>query len=38
MKKVSSLKKRSKDCQIVKRKGKLRIINKVNQKYKQKQR
>ncbi|MGX7590928.1 50S ribosomal protein L36 [Candidatus Karelsulcia muelleri] len=38
MKKVTSLKKRSQNCKIVKRKGKLRIINKVNPKYKQKQR
>ncbi|MGX7592898.1 50S ribosomal protein L36 [Candidatus Karelsulcia muelleri] len=38
MKKVTSLKIRSKNCKIVKRKGKLRIINKVNPKYKQKQR
>ncbi|MGX6961073.1 50S ribosomal protein L36 [Candidatus Karelsulcia muelleri] len=38
MKKVASLKRRSQNCQIVKRKGKLRIINKVNPKYKQKQR
>ncbi|MGX7593467.1 50S ribosomal protein L36 [Candidatus Karelsulcia muelleri] len=38
MKQVTSLKRRSKNCQIVKRKGKLIIINKVNPKYKQKQR
>ncbi|MGX7592761.1 50S ribosomal protein L36 [Candidatus Karelsulcia muelleri] len=37
MKQVASLKRRSPNCQIVKRKGKLRLINKVNPKYKQKQ-
>ncbi|WGH25770.1 MAG: 50S ribosomal protein L36 [Candidatus Shikimatogenerans bostrichidophilus] len=37
MKKVVSLKKRSKDCKIVKRKGILRIINKKNPRFKQKQ-
>ncbi|ACU52951.1 50S ribosomal protein L36 [Candidatus Karelsulcia muelleri] len=37
MKKVTSLKKRSENCQIVKRKGRLRIINKLNPKFKQKQ-
>ncbi|UOQ27797.1 50S ribosomal protein L36 [Candidatus Karelsulcia muelleri] len=38
MKKVTSLKRRSQNCKIVKRKGKLIIINKVKPKYKQKQR
>ncbi|XCC45261.1 MAG: 50S ribosomal protein L36 [Candidatus Shikimatogenerans sp. Ttur] len=37
MKKVTSLKKRSKNCIIVKRKGILRIINKINPRFKQKQ-
>ncbi|WP_259082733.1 50S ribosomal protein L36 [Candidatus Karelsulcia muelleri] len=37
MKKVTSLKKRSDNCKIVKRKGCLRIINKFNPKFKQKQ-
>lgn len=32
-----SLKKRSKDCQIVKRKGRLYIINKKNPRFKQRQ-
>ncbi|WGH25945.1 MAG: 50S ribosomal protein L36 [Candidatus Shikimatogenerans bostrichidophilus] len=37
MKIVVSLKKRNKNCIIVKRKGRLRIINKINPRYKQKQ-
>ncbi|WGH27155.1 MAG: 50S ribosomal protein L36 [Candidatus Shikimatogenerans bostrichidophilus] len=37
MKKVASLKKRNKNCKIVKRKGILRIINKINPRFKQKQ-
>ncbi|MDH3003724.1 MAG: 50S ribosomal protein L36 [Candidatus Shikimatogenerans sp. JK-2022] len=37
MKKVTSLKKRNNKCIIVKRKGILRIINKINPKLKQKQ-
>ncbi|WP_185882743.1 50S ribosomal protein L36 [Blattabacterium cuenoti] len=37
MKVRASLKKRTKNCIIVSRKGKLRIINKKNPKFKQKQ-
>ncbi|WGH28146.1 MAG: 50S ribosomal protein L36 [Candidatus Shikimatogenerans bostrichidophilus] len=37
MKKVVSLKKKTKNCKIVKRKGILRIINKINNKFKKKQ-
>ena len=37
MKIRASLKKRSSDCQIVRRKGKLYIINKKNPRFKQKQ-
>ncbi|MDH3004919.1 MAG: 50S ribosomal protein L36 [Candidatus Shikimatogenerans sp. JK-2022] len=37
MKTVVSLKKRNKNCKIVKRKGILRIINKKKPRYKQKQ-
>jgi len=37
MKVRTSLKKRSDDCKLVKRKGCLRIINKKNPKFKQKQ-
>ncbi|WP_185855332.1 50S ribosomal protein L36 [Blattabacterium cuenoti] len=37
MKVKASLKKRSKHCIIVNRKGRLRIINKKNPKFKQKQ-
>ncbi|WGH25490.1 MAG: 50S ribosomal protein L36 [Candidatus Shikimatogenerans bostrichidophilus] len=37
MKTVVSLKKRNKNCKIVKRKGILRIINKINPRFKQKQ-
>lgn len=37
MKTVSSLKKRSKNCIIIKRKGILRIINKKNPRFKQRQ-
>ncbi|MDF2965628.1 MAG: rpmJ [Rickettsiaceae bacterium] len=34
---LKSLKKRDKDCQIVKRKGKIYVINKKNKRYKAKQ-
>ncbi|MCC2646101.1 MAG: rpmJ [Rickettsiaceae bacterium] len=34
---LKSLKKRDKDCQIVKRKGKIFVINKKNKRYKAKQ-
>jgi large subunit ribosomal protein L36 len=37
MKVRASVKKRTADCKIVKRKGKLYIINKKNPKYKQRQ-
>ncbi|WGH24666.1 MAG: 50S ribosomal protein L36 [Candidatus Shikimatogenerans bostrichidophilus] len=37
MKTVVSLKKRNKDCIIVKRKGILRIINKINPRFKLRQ-
>ncbi len=37
MKVKPSIKKRSADCKIVRRKGKLFIINKKNPKYKQRQ-
>jgi large subunit ribosomal protein L36 len=37
MKVRASLKKRTADCQIVKRKGRLYIINKKNPKFKQRQ-
>lgn len=37
MKIKSSLKKRSKDCKFVRRKGVLYVINKKNPKFKQKQ-
>jgi large subunit ribosomal protein L36 len=37
MKVRASIKKRSVDCQIVRRKGKLYIINKKNPKFKQRQ-
>jgi large subunit ribosomal protein L36 len=37
MKVRASIKKRSADCKIVRRKGKLYIINKKNPKYKQRQ-
>ncbi len=37
MKVRASVKKRSADCKIVKRKGKVYIINKKNPKYKQRQ-
>ncbi|WP_185864272.1 50S ribosomal protein L36 [Blattabacterium cuenoti] len=37
MKVRASLKKRTKDCKIVSRKGRLRIINKKNPRFKQKQ-
>ncbi|MBK6364032.1 MAG: 50S ribosomal protein L36 [Saprospiraceae bacterium] len=37
MKVTASIKKRSADCKIVKRKGKLYIINKKNPKFKQRQ-
>ncbi|WGH25033.1 MAG: 50S ribosomal protein L36 [Candidatus Shikimatogenerans bostrichidophilus] len=37
MKTVVSLKKRNKNCKIVKRKGILRIINKLNPRFKLKQ-
>lgn len=37
MKVRASIKKRSEDCKIVKRKGKLFIINKKNPKFKQRQ-
>ncbi|KAJ6645009.1 50S ribosomal protein L36, partial [Pseudolycoriella hygida] len=34
---LKSLKKRDKDCQIVKRKGKILVINKKNKRFKAKQ-
>jgi large subunit ribosomal protein L36 len=37
MKVCASVKKRTKDCQIVKRKGRLYVINKKNPKMKQRQ-
>jgi large subunit ribosomal protein L36 len=37
MKVCASIKKRSKDCQIVRRKGRLYVINKKNPKFKQRQ-
>lgn len=37
MKVRASIKKRSVDCQIVRRKGKLYVINKKNPKFKQRQ-
>ncbi|MBB2149558.1 50S ribosomal protein L36 [Pedobacter gandavensis] len=37
MKVRSSIKKRSADCKIIRRKGKLFVINKKNPKYKQRQ-
>ncbi len=37
MKTRASIKKRSSDCQLVRRKGKLYIINKKNPKFKQRQ-
>ncbi|WP_185850798.1 50S ribosomal protein L36 [Blattabacterium cuenoti] len=37
MKIKSSLKKRTKDCKIIIRKGRLRIINKKNPRFKQRQ-
>jgi large subunit ribosomal protein L36 len=37
MKVKTSIKKRSEDCQIVRRKGRLYVINKKNPKYKQRQ-
>ena len=37
MKVRASIKKRSVDCKIVKRKGKLYVINKKNPRYKQRQ-
>ncbi len=37
MKVRSSIKKRTKDCKIIRRKGKLYVINKKNPKFKQKQ-
>jgi len=37
MKVKASVKKRSADCKIVKRKGKIYIINKKNSKFKQRQ-
>ena len=37
MKVRSSIKKRSADCKIIRRKGKLYVINKKNHKYKQRQ-
>lgn len=37
MKVRASIKKRSTDCQIVRRKGKLYVINKKNPKFKQRQ-
>ncbi|MAM44455.1 MAG: 50S ribosomal protein L36 [Chloroflexi bacterium] len=35
MKKKASVKKRSSDCQIIKRHGKIRVINKRNPRFKQ---
>ncbi len=37
MKIRASVKKRSKDCQIIKRKGKIFVINKKNPRFKQRQ-
>ena len=37
MKIRASVKKRSKDCQIIKRKGKIYVINKKNPRFKQRQ-
>ncbi|WP_185866382.1 50S ribosomal protein L36 [Blattabacterium cuenoti] len=37
MKVKTSLKKRTENCQIIRRKGRLRIINKKNPRFKQKQ-
>jgi large subunit ribosomal protein L36 len=37
MKVKSSVKRRSKDCQIVRRKGKVYVINKKNPRFKQRQ-
>ena len=37
MKVRASVKKRSKDCQIIKRKGKIFVINKKNPRFKQRQ-
>ncbi len=37
MKVKASIKKRSEDCQIVRRKGRLYVINKKNPKHKQRQ-
>ena len=37
MKVKASIKKRSEECKIIRRKGKLYIINKKNPKYKQRQ-
>ena len=37
MKVIASLKKRSADCKMVRRKGRLYVINKKNPKYKQRQ-
>jgi large subunit ribosomal protein L36 len=37
MKVQSSVKRRSKDCQIVRRKGKVFVINKKNPRFKQRQ-
>ncbi|AER40658.1 MAG: 50S ribosomal protein L36 [Flavobacteriales bacterium] len=37
MKVRTSLKKRTSDCKIIRRKGRLRIINKKNPRFKQKQ-
>ena len=37
MKDKASIKKRSADCKIISRKGKLYVINKKNPKYKQRQ-
>lgn len=34
---LKSLKKRDKDCQIIKRKGKIFVINKKNKRYKARQ-
>ena len=37
MKVKTSIKKRSADCKIVRRKGRLYVINKINPKFKQRQ-
>ena len=37
MKVKASVKKRSEDCKIVKRKGRVYVINKINPKFKQRQ-